>query len=196
MPRSIDVIRAADPSRPPTPGPESTDAELAVATRDGDPHALAALYGRYAHALMGVAYRLLASREDAEDVVHDVFVGLPEALRKYDERGRLESWLKRVTVRVALSRMRTERAERGSDVRAADLSGPSGLPPEDRITLAAAVATLAPSLRAVLVLKEVEGFTHAEIGAMLGISRGASEVRLHRALAALRTTMTKEGGGE
>jgi RNA polymerase sigma-70 factor (ECF subfamily) len=145
---------------------------------------------------MGVAFRLLASRADAEDVVHDVFVGLPEALRKYDERGRLESWLKRVTVRVALSRMRSERSERMTDVSATDVSAPTGLPAEERIALGAAVAALTPSLRAVVVLKEIEGFSHAEIGAMLGISKGASEVRLHRALAALRAMMTKgsEGG--
>jgi RNA polymerase sigma-70 factor (ECF subfamily) len=171
---------------------ESTDAELAAATRAGDMRALASLYRRYAQTLMAVAYRLLSSREDAEDVLHDVFVGLPEALRKYDERGRLESWLKRVTARVALSRLRSERHGEDIDV---EMSATTHAPAaaEELITLDAAVAALPPSLRAVLVLKEIEGFSHAEIAGMLGISKGASEVRLHRAVAALRAMLTKGG---
>jgi hypothetical protein len=108
---------------------------------------------------------------NAEDVLHDVFVGLPEALRRYDERGRLEPWLKRVTARVALSRLRSQRPRQDIDVEMA-----ATVPvrtAEELITLDAAVAALSPSLRAVLVLKEIEGFSHAEIAVMLGISKGA-----------------------
>ena len=168
---------------------DSTDAELAGATRAGDMQALAVLYRRYAQTLMAVAYRLLSSREDAEDVLHDVFVGLPEALRKYDERGRLEPWLKRVTARVALSRLRRQRPERDIDLElTATVQARAA---EELITLDAAVAALPPSLRSVLVLKEIEGFSHAEIAGILGISKGASEVRLHRAVAALRGMLAK-----
>src|SRR4029079_1424980 len=87
---------------------ELGEAELVRATRSGDMDALAELYRRFSPALMAVAYRLLQSREAAEDVLHDVFVGLPEAMRKYDERGRLAAWLKQVTARVALSVVRRE----------------------------------------------------------------------------------------
>src|ERR1051325_8625989 len=85
---------------------EPTDAQLAGDAARGNPDALASLYARYARGLFAVAYRLLQSTEDAEDVVHDVFVGLPEALRRYDERGSLGPWLKKITARVALARMR------------------------------------------------------------------------------------------
>src|SRR5215813_2372677 len=74
-----------------------------------DADTIAELYRRHADALLAVAYRLLLSRADAEDVVHDLFVGLPEALQKYEERGRMESWLKRIVVRLALSRLRFKR---------------------------------------------------------------------------------------
>src|SRR4029453_731131 len=104
---SMAVTQAAKSAEVHTAG--STDAELAAATRAGNMQALAVLYRRYAQTLMAVAYRLLSSREDAEDVLHDVFVGLPEALRKYDERGRLEPWLKRVTARVPPTRLRSGR---------------------------------------------------------------------------------------
>jgi len=148
---------------------------------------IGALYDRYATMMLGVAYRLLMSRAEAEDVVHDVFVGLPEALRRYEERGALASWLKRVTVRVALTRLRSR------EVRATHaLDETIDVPARDHetaIDIDAAVARLAPSLRAVLVLKEIEGYSHAEIAGMLDISVVASKVRLHRALRALRTML-------
>src|SRR2546426_9325061 len=84
--------------------PEPRD--IVAAARRGDPPALAALYRAHSAAVFRLAYRLTGTREDAEDVVHDVFVGLPEALLRYEERGRLESWLKRVAARVALMRLR------------------------------------------------------------------------------------------
>ena len=167
---------------------ERDEAELVRAIRAGDMEALAELYRRFAQVLMGVAYRLLRSKEAAEDVLHDVFVGLPEAMRKYDERGKLGAWLKQVTARVALSVLRHEETV----VRHVDV-GPAVIDrdPHAKMTLDAAVASLPVSLRTVLVLKEIEGFSHAEIAGMLGISKGASEVRLHRALVALRETVMK-----
>ena len=163
----------------------------AAAERLGDADALdriEELYRRHAGALMAVAYRLLMSRADAEDVVHDLFVGLPEALRKYEERGSMEGWLKRIVVRLALSRIR---ARRDVPLDAAELTVQPG-DPVGRVAIQRALADLSPSLRAVLVLKEIEGFSHAEIGAMLGISVGASEVRLHRALRQLRASLGED----
>jgi RNA polymerase sigma-70 factor (ECF subfamily) len=167
--------------------PHTGDDELASSAASGDVAALGALYDRYAPALMAVAYRLLMSRSDAEDVLHDVFVGLPEALRRYEERGALASWLKRVTVRVALSRMRREEARDAITLDAA-LAAPSR-DVAASIDLEVAVASLPSSLRTVLLLKEVEGYSHAEIAEVVGISVAASKVRLHRALRALRTLL-------
>src|SRR5438552_12421190 len=60
----------------------------------------------YGDALMAVAYHITGAASDAEDVLHDVFLGLPESLRRYEERGSLESWLKRITA--ALERIAKE----------------------------------------------------------------------------------------
>ncbi len=62
----------------------------------GDADALAALYRLHGAALFRLARRLTASVEDAEDVLHDLFVGLPESIHKYDGRGSLIGWLKPV----------------------------------------------------------------------------------------------------
>jgi len=136
-------------------------------------------------ALFRLAYRLVGAREDAEDVVHDVFVGLPEALGRYEERGSFGGWLKRVTARVALMRLRSGKRRREVGL---DSAAERAEPPEtaERDGLQAAVDTLPDHLRAVLVLKEIEGYAHAEIAELLGITEGASRVRLTRALKRLR----------
>src|SRR6059036_838784 len=87
-------------------------ASLIAEARAGSPDALSALYLEHGAALFRLAYRLVGGREDAEDVVHDVFVGLPEALRRYEERGSFGGWLKRVTARVALMKLRSGKRRR------------------------------------------------------------------------------------
>ena len=170
-----------------------TDAQAIAAARRGDLSALASLYERHARALFAVAYRLLQSREEAEDVVHDVFVGLPEALRHYEERGALLSWLRKLSARVALARLRRAEARSTVSLQADDTPIRTPTPdPHTTLTLERALCDLSPALRAVLVLKEIEGFSHREIAAMLDISVGASEVRLHRALQTLRAALTKD----
>ena len=165
-----------------------SEAKLIDDVRTGDTAALAALYAAHAQPLFAVAWRLTGSRADAEDVLHDVFVGLPEALRRYVERGSFAAWLRTVTARTALMRMRASRRRREVDV---EQAGDRPVPTredaaEARADVQRAVAELPDSLRAVVVLKEMEGYTHAEIGALLGITPGASEVRLCRALRRLR----------
>src|SRR5215208_6170356 len=98
--------------RPNASATEPSDARLVADAARGSPDALAALYSRYAKQLLSVAYRLLQTRQDAEDVVHDVFVGLPEALRRYEERGSLGPWLRTITARVALMRLRERSVRR------------------------------------------------------------------------------------
>jgi RNA polymerase sigma-70 factor (ECF subfamily) len=164
--------------------------ELVERARDGAADALATLYSRYGDRLMSVAYHLTGSAADAEDVLHDVFLGLPEALRHYDERGRLAAWLGQLTARVALTRMR--RVVRAAEVSLADeheaVASSSGSL-DDRIALAAALHALPRALRAVFVLKVIEGHSHAEIASTLGITAGASEVRLVRAVKKLRVLL-------
>jgi RNA polymerase sigma-70 factor (ECF subfamily) len=152
-----------------------------------DPDALAALYARYAPVLMRVAYHLTGSRADAEDVLHDVFLALPDALRRYEERGRLESWLVRLTARAAITRGRRQRRAAETPI---DNKAITGAPSDiERVDIQSALRALPASLRAVVVLKEIEGYSHAEIAKILGLSVGASEVRLCRAVKRLREAL-------
>ena len=158
------------------------------AVRAGSPEALASLYREYGAALYRLAYRLTETREDAEDVVHDVFVGLPEALARYEERGKWTSWLKRVTARVALVRLRARTRRREVPLELADQAARPPADP-DATVLESAVHALPDPLRIVVMLKEVEGYSHREVADLLGISVGASRVRAARALARLRKVL-------
>jgi RNA polymerase sigma-70 factor, ECF subfamily len=174
-------------SLPPAAVPQSSLSLAAIVerARSDDPTAIDALYDAYATALLRLAFRLLASREDAEDVVQDVFVGLPLALRRYEERGHFEHWLKRLTARTALMRLRAPSAARREPLHEVSLRSP-----EDqllaRLALETAIERLPHTLRSVFVLREIEQFSHEEIAELLGIRRGTSEVRLHRAIRTLR----------
>ena len=171
---------------------DTTNAALVARAREGDVDALGALYRNHAQGLFALAYRLTRSKEEAEDVVHDVFLGLPEALRNYQERGSAAAWLKRITARLALTRMRALR--RFSEIDAEELHDTSAAPGE-QISVAGpalerAINALPESLRRVFLLREVEEFSHAEIAALLEISTGASQVRFHRAVKFLRRELT------
>lgn len=161
---------------------------LIGAVRTGSPEALASLYREHGPALYRLAYRLTGTREDAEDVVHDVFVGLPEALARYEERGKFSSWVKRVTARVALNRLRGRTRRREVSLELVDRA-PVPSTHTDTTALEAAVNRLPDPLRVVILLKEVEGYSHREVAELLGISVGASRVRTARALARLRKVL-------
>ena len=166
----------------------SSNAELIALARSGSPEAIGELYRTHAPALFGIAFRLTSSREDAEDVVHDVFLGLPEALRHYEEHGSAGAWLRRVTARVALTRLRSPSRRR--EVGPAELSELAA-PAVQSTTitgtaLSRALDSLPEKFRQVFLLKEVDGYSHAEIAGLLEISVPASQVRLHRAVKLLR----------
>lgn len=172
----------------PAPAAPPDDPSLIARVRQGDMDALSTIYQIHAGMLTGVAYRLTGSMSDAEDVVQDLFVGLPGALAQYDERGRFPHWLRRLAVRLALMRLRADRRRREWSLDEAREMGDSSAS-ADQVHLYEALRELTPDDRAMVILKVVEGYSHREIAELFGIRRSASEVRLHRALARLRKRM-------
>jgi RNA polymerase sigma-70 factor (ECF subfamily) len=171
---------------------QSSSAELIALARSASPDAIGELYRAHGSSLFALAYRLTGSREDAEDVVHDVFLGLPEALRNYEERGSAGAWLKRITARVALTRLRSPHRRREvGPAELSELAAPSSSEPGSisGTALSRALDSLPEQFRHVFLLKEAEGYSHAEIAALLDISVPASQVRLHRAVKLLRSLL-------
>ena len=157
---------------------------------DGDREALGELYEEFREAVFQVAYYATASTADAQDVLQDVFLALPVALRQFEYKSALETWLRRVAWRTAMQGIRT-------DNRRAEVPMPDdieGRPPPsvDLIDLDRALAALPETLRSVIVLKEIEGYSHEEIGDLLDITPSASAARASRARAAIRATLGED----
>ena len=175
-------------TRKSSPLSQRSDAELAVLLADERSGALDEVYWRYASQLLRLAVTVLGAPDDAEDVVQDVFVGLLLATGHYVERGAFGGWLKQLTLRTALMHLR-RRSNRRTDGLDTDATNHLPAPPDrvlERIDIASAIASLPDPLRVVFVLARVEQLNHDEIAELLGIRRGTSEVRLHRAIRRLR----------
>jgi len=169
------------------------DRALAQRLAVGERAALAKAYDQYAPMVYSVGYRLLGTHEQAEDLVQDVFLGLQRAVRTYGALGAFGGWLRRVATRAALMKLRQERAERHSMQRHGwQLRTSGGSSVEEDLTLEAAILQLTPALRAVFVLKEIEGYSYDDITELLGIEVGAAKVRLHRARRALQKSIRNQ----
>jgi len=162
--------------------------DLVSRLRRGEPEALREVYERYADDVYRIALRLTGSSADAYDVTHDVFLGLPEATQRYDPERDFPAWLRGVAVRTAQMSIRAvgRRREVGLSGLAGRAVGPGRDPVVGRLTLERALDQLSPVLRSVVVLRELEGLSYAEIAGLLGITESAVAVRLHRARRRLR----------
>jgi RNA polymerase sigma-70 factor, ECF subfamily len=162
-------------------------AGLLEQVRGGSTPALGQLYQHYADPVYQLAYRLTASEADAADVLQDVFVGLPRALRSYREEGKFLAWLKRLTARAALMRLRTNKRRREESLSAAiALANVADTMIVERLTFRKALEKLPESLRAAFVLKEIEGYSHLEVAQLLDTTVAASTMRVARAWKLLR----------
>lgn len=166
-----------------------TSTDLIAQARSGSADALSHLFTQHAPAVYRVALRLTASIHDAEDIVQDVFLGLPHALRGYQEHGTFDAWLKRIAVRYALMSKRGADRREAREISAApdDASNAPDIPTQ--LTLERAIAQLPVSLRTVFVLHDVEGYSNQEIASLLSIRAGTAQVRLFRARAHLRAAL-------
>lgn len=169
--------------------PAQGAADLMTRLRQGETGALEQAYRSHAAGLLALVYRLTGSSEDAEDVVQDLFVGLPEALGRYQEQGRFEAWLRRIAIRLAFIRMRSRSRRREVALESPDHPLASTSPQGESLYLWLALERLPEDQRAIVVLRVVEGYSHEEIGELLGISRGAAQVRFHRAVTQLRSAL-------
>lgn len=169
---------------------------------DHEAEALGVLYRRYAATLLRLTRRLTGNTCDAQDIVHDVFVRLPQTLQKY-QPGNFEGWLKRVTSRAALMglRKRNRRREESystlAEAGAFDEVGPDEFDAvENAAEVRRALGQLREPLRQVVSLRVYAELTHQEIADLLGITPNTSEVRLCRAIKQLRAILTQPSPAE
>jgi RNA polymerase sigma-70 factor (ECF subfamily) len=178
-----------------------TDRQLVARCLDGDPSAERALYDAHVDRVYRLMHRMAGDGDLAADFTQETFIRAFQRLEQFRGDASLATWLHTIAVSVALNgmrkvkrlRTRTETIDAASDL--PERSGtPAGLTADLRTRLHSAIDALSDKLRPVFVMHDVEGFTHEEIGATLGIETGTSKAQLSRARAKLRDSLADFAG--
>lgn len=183
-----------------TTEPSLDDISLLERIAQQDQTALSELYDRYARVLYALAFKILESVEEAEEVVLDVFSQVWRTAKRYDaKRGRADAWLFMLTRSRSLDRLRAlQRLTRAVTVSvdAVVVQSPSCSNPEEDLLISerrtyvlAALTKLPPEQRQVLELAYYKGLTHVEIANQTGKSLGTIKTRIRLGLSKLRKAL-------
>ncbi|HEX4465898.1 MAG TPA: RNA polymerase sigma factor [Solirubrobacteraceae bacterium] len=215
----MNVFAAISPmrwSRASAAAPDDEDAELLARARAGDEQAFVALVARHHSAMLRLAAVYVPSRAVAEEVVQDTWLGVLRGLEQFRAQSTFRTWL----LRILIYRARSTGVRERRSVAVGDGGGPAvdsarfderGLwasPPEhwvedadDRMLGEAMSASISDALdqlpqrqREVVLLRDVDGLSSAEICALLEISEGNQRVLLHRGRSHLRQRLEAEFG--
>jgi RNA polymerase sigma factor (sigma-70 family) len=149
------------------------------------------LYERYSKAMYTSAYRITGDFGQAEEVLQDAFLQVFRHIADFQRKSTIGAWIKTIVLRTALKKVerRKEFYLELEESHTADCID-WGESPIDAEYLERAILSLPEGFRAVFVLAEVEGYTHKEIGEMLGISDGTSKSQLFCAKKRLREMLS------
>ena len=176
-------------------GFEASDAELLERARRGDDAAFHELVDRHAGRLYRLAFSLSGNAADAEDILQETFSGAFRGLAGFESRSSVKTWLTQILVRQAARHHRSRGKFRvvsfGDALEAAAEPSARSRPDaagnlDARLDVLTMIETLSPEHRQVIVLREIEGLSYAEIAEALHVPRGTVESRLHRARQELR----------
>jgi RNA polymerase sigma-70 factor (ECF subfamily) len=172
------------------------DRELVARAQRGDRDAFGELVWRHQDAVYTLAMRLVGPNL-AADVAQEALIRAWKAMPRFRGDASFSTWLHRITVNAAWTQRK--RAARHQAAPLEDRYEDSGIGPETagemadlRTRLLAAIGKLSPGQRAVVVLRDVSGWSHAEIARELGITQTTAKVRLHRARKRLQTLLEEE----
>jgi RNA polymerase sigma-70 factor, ECF subfamily len=203
--------------------PALPDAEIVAALKRGDRAVFADLVDAYSPGLMRMALTFVRDRAVAEEVVQDTWIAVLRGIDRFEGRSSLKTWIYRILINTAKTRGRRESrsipfsAAAGSDEPVVDadrfldaghrwaggwMLGPSEwqtpeeelLQGETRDTILQAIEQLPAAQRAVITMRDVEGFPAAEVSEALGISDGNQRVLLHRARSKVRAAVEAQLG--
>jgi RNA polymerase sigma-70 factor (ECF subfamily) len=193
------IATAASLSRGPSVGgalhvvdDRARERELVLSAQGGSREAFAELVRAHQRRAYAVARAIVLDHHDAEDAVQDGFLHAYRALARFRPGEPFGAWLHRIVANAALDLQR-RRKVRNAAVLPETIALPFRDPGESdelRRRLSAALEGLPERQRSVIVLHDVEGFRHAEIGEMLGIPEGTARSDLHHARAALRRILS------
>ena len=169
-----------------------TETELVQSCLANDRLAQKNLYDKYKKAMYTLAYRITGDFEDANDVLQDAFVKVFRGLPSFRAESTLGAWIKTIVVRTAYSHLRKDKPF---------FESVDNLPPGAQVDwghylnaeyLEKAILSLPNGYRTVFTLIEVEGYSHKEVAALLGISEGTSKSQLFYSKKRLREILKNE----
>src|SRR6476660_8306180 len=195
-PLSPPTRAAAEKGRVFKPAGSADDRELVRRAQSGDKEAFEELVRRHQHRVFAVARGILKRQEDVEDVAQQVFVKAYFSLKKFDQRAAFSTWLYKITVNECWDLLRKRKArplvyesdfseEQTRLYAANEYESIKGPDTSDRMAMRESVEAMLGQLekrdRAMLVMKEVEGFSVEEIAESMGLNSNTVKVRLFRA---------------
>jgi RNA polymerase sigma-70 factor (ECF subfamily) len=192
-----------------TPGARDSDEALVARARDGDFDAFELLFERHRNLVFRFAYQSSGRRDDAEDVVQEVFTRAYQNLHRYRDEAKFTTWLLRIAMNLSTDRARM--SQRRSALEAQEAAGAlawmtvgdtedpvENLEAERRaIALRQAIAALPDHHRTMIVMRDIEEWDYKDIAATLNCTVGGAKLRVLRARRALRDrvlAMLNQGG--
>lgn len=175
----------------------SDERDLILAAQRGEREAFSELVRRHQRRAYVVARAIVTNHEDAEDAVQEAFLHAFKAIDRFLPDQAFGAWLHRIVANAALDVTR-RRKVRDADELPETVASPFRDPAESgelRTRLKEALDTLPARQRSVIVLHDVEGFKHAEIGRMLDIPEGTARSDLHYARSHLRRVLGEVRSG-
>ena len=152
------------------------------------------LYRRFSPRMYAVCLRYAGSAEEAEDILQEGFIKVFKKMESYRGDGSFEGWIRRIFVNTAIEHFRRKRylqpvtEKEENTLEGNYLSVLDELAERDILAL---VQQLSPGYRTVFNMYVVEGYTHKEIGDIMGISEGTSKSQLSRAKVILQEMVNK-----
>ena len=168
-------------------------AGLISLAKTGDNAAFLQLCRENSGRVYAVCLRMLANIELAKELTQETIVRAWQMLHSFRGESPFGAWLHRIAINAVLDHIRSEK-RRSARVQFTDdierfENDAEQLSPEILIDLESAVASLPLQARTVIVLHDIEGYSHDEIGTMLGIASGTSKATLHRARTLLKARL-------
>ena len=163
--------------------------------KKGNSVAQEALFINYKDLVYSTALKYCRNTQEAQDHVHDVFIVLFDAIKKYKPKGSFEGWIKRITIFKAIDKFKKNNIvdkpylieeEIGDSTTTIETE----LDSISRDFIFRSIQELPEKYRMVFSLYQLDDFSHKEIAQMLSISTGTSKSNLHRAKQILKNKIT------
>ena len=197
-----------------TQSPAIDEDRLLAGLRAGDDQAYEQMVRAFGGRMLAVAVRIVRNEDEARDVVQTAYLSAFKALGQFEGDCRLSTWLHRIVVNAALMKLRSRRRRPEESIEGllptyledghhTEQFSRHDIPAdriieqaETRAVVRACIAQLPDRYRSILIMRDIEDLSNAEVASMLGVTPNAVKIRLHRARQALATLLRREFKGK